>query len=51
MTQERLNNLLLLPVHQENLDKFHLLANAEGFVSGSKHISSLFGHLCSVCNL
>ena len=51
ITQERLSNSLLLPVHQENLDTFHLLANTEEFVSGSKHISSLFGHFCSVCNL
>ena len=31
MAQERLNNLILLLVHQENLVKLDLLAIAEGF--------------------
>ena len=44
MTQERLNNLMLLHVHQERLDKLDLLNIAERFVRGSKHRLSLFGH-------
>ena len=44
MTQERLNNLMLLHVHQELLDKIDLLEVAEEFVSDSKHRLSLFGH-------
>ena len=44
MTQERLNNLMLLHVHQESLDKLDLPAIAEEFVRGSQHRLSLFGH-------
>ena len=44
MTQERLNNLMLLHVHQELIDKIDLLEVAEEFVSDSKHRLSLFGH-------
>jgi len=44
MTQERLNNLMLLHVHQDLLDKIDLLEVAEDFVSDSKHRLSLFGH-------
>ena len=49
MTQERLNNLMLLHVHQEYLDELDLLAVAEECVAGSKHRLTLFGHfvLCS----
>jgi len=45
MTQERLNNLMLLHVHQELLDKIDLLKVAEDFVSDNKHGLSLFGHI------
>ena len=44
MTQKRLNNLMLLHVHQERLDKLDLLNMAEEFVRGSKHRLSLLGH-------
>ena len=51
MTQERLNNLMLLHVHQESLDKLDLPVIAEEFVRGSKHRLSLFGHFVQLISL
>ena len=43
MTQCRLNNLILLHIHQELCEKLDLVDVANAFVVGSEHRLSLFG--------
>jgi len=48
MTQLRMNNLMVLHVHKENLDKLSLVEVAKDFVSQSKRRLTLFGSLWKV---
>ena len=43
MGQERLNHLLMLPVHKEYTDELDFTAVANEFVSDSEHRLSIFG--------
>ena len=44
MTQERLNNLLILHVHKERTDSLDLKEVANDFISNSEHRTGIFGH-------
>lgn len=43
MTQERLNSLMLLHVHKDQVDNLDIIDVANDFVDGSEHRLSLFG--------
>ena len=44
MSQERLNNLMILHVHQDYTDTINLIDVANDFVCKSERRSQLFGH-------
>ena len=44
MSQERLNNLLVLHVHKELTDSLDLITVTNDFVTDSEHRLSMFGH-------
>ena len=44
MTQERLNNLLILHVHKERTDSLDVKEVANDFISNSEHRTGIFGH-------
>ena len=43
MTQQRLNNLMVLHVHKSHTDDLDLVAVANDFIDGSDHRKSFFG--------
>jgi hypothetical protein len=50
MTQNRLNNLMVLHIHKENTDSMDIISVANDFVSRSEHRCSIFGTFNS-CDL
>ena len=45
MSQERLNNLMVLHIHQEATDRLNLKDIGNQFVSGKEHRLRIFGNL------
>ena len=43
MSQLRMNNLMVLHIHKENLDQLNMVEVANDFVTGSEHRLTLFG--------
>jgi len=47
MTRERLNYLMILDVHRDNLEQIDLNVIGEKFIAGNKTRLKVFGHFCS----
>ena len=49
MSEERLNNVMLLHVHKDFCDNLDLLKVAKTFVSANSHRQGIFGHFTRQC--